>query len=160
MDQIHYPHNTIRTEHQSIAIGTANKFTIASKIFFKKNRKVGLLLQEGIDELALAAILDTYSRTFPLSNSTLLASGSSVHSKYGLTLFPTASIDTLKLDELHVTLPDSYSNSDEDILHHPILVTYRLRQSQYIIDTCLKRISQQYGTKFSNISKLLLDYNE
>ena len=32
-------------------------------------------------------------------------------------------------------------------------------QNQYIIDDCLQKIRSEYGRKFENIVKLMLDYN-
>ncbi|MFV8325253.1 DJ-1/PfpI family protein [Flavobacterium sp. ZS1P14] len=159
MDEIHYPYSKIKTEHQSLAVATRNKFTIANKLIFKKNRHVGVLLQNGINELALAAVLDTYSRSFPASNQTVVLNGSSVKSKYGLLLFPTAKMDTIKLDELHVLMPENFLASESKKFGTASIVSYSLATKPYIIDTCLKRISEQYGNKFKNITKLLLDYN-
>jgi putative intracellular protease/amidase len=159
MDEIHYPHASIMTDHKSIAVGTGKKFTIANKLIFRKNRHVGVLLQDGINELALAGVLDTYHRTFPASHESVVARGSSVRSKYGLTLFPTAKIDTLKLDELHVLMPETFLKMEAKKFVETDVVEYHLRRNQYIIDTCLQRISEQYGDSFANIAKLLLDYN-
>ena len=53
--------------HNSIAIGTSGKVKIAGKLFLRRNKKGGVWLSDGVDELALAAILDTYYRTFPYS---------------------------------------------------------------------------------------------
>lgn len=159
MTDIHYPHATIKTEHQSIAVKTKNKFTIANKLIFNKNLKVGVLLQPGVNELALAAVLDTYNRTFPNFDASVIVNGTSVKSKYGLTLFPTASLDTIKLDELHVLNPELFSETEAKKFGSVKVIKYQLKQNQYIINTCLKRIQEQYGSKFENIAKLLLDYN-
>jgi len=39
------------------------------------------------------------------------------------------------------------------------LVTYHNSQKRYIIDECLQRINSEYGKKYKNIVKLMLDYN-
>ena len=40
---------------------------------------------------------------------------------------------------------------------HTAVVTYP--EDKYPIDICLERISGQYGYKFENVVRLLLDYN-
>jgi len=159
MLDIHYPYSTITTTHQSVAISTGHKFTIANKLFFRKNRKVGVLLQDGINELWLAAVLDSYHRTFPSALETVVSSGSSVTSQYGLTIVPTSSLPDFKPDELHVLLPDHLSNSEVEQFKTIPITAYTTTDNRYIIHQCLERIKAQYGPKFENITKLLLDYN-
>lgn len=159
MTDIHYPHAEIRTIHKSIAIKTGHKFTIAGKLIFRKNRKVGVLLQDGINELMLAAVLDTYHRTFPSSLETISTNSAPIISKYGLTILPTSTLNKLKLDELHVLMPDTVSKSVMENYGTTPVIHYNSSENQYIIDQCLLRIKNQYGSKFENITKLLLDYN-
>lgn len=159
MNDIHYPNSSIKTKHSSIPVNTSNKFTIANKIIFKKNSKVGVLLQNGINEFSLAAILDTYTRTFPYTEETVLAEGTFVKSKYGLTLYPTSDKSNLQLDELHVLSPENFSTEDFKKFNAASIVNYNLSKNQYIFNTCLARISNQYNSQFKNITKVLLDYN-
>ncbi|MFV5703321.1 DJ-1/PfpI family protein [Flavobacterium sp. XS2P12] len=159
MEDIHYPYAEIKIEHKSLAIETGNKFTIANKLIFRKNRKIGILLQEGINELNLAAVLDTYHRTFPSALETVMTNGVSVTSKYGLTIIPTNDLNDTKLDELHILLPNTISKSELERFKEIPLIKYNTTENQYIINQCLQRIQKQYGQKFENITKLLLDYN-
>ncbi|MES1222731.1 MAG: DJ-1/PfpI family protein, partial [Bacteroidota bacterium] len=87
---IHYPHAEIQTAHESIAINGGTKYTIAKKIIFRKNKKIGILLENGINEFEMASIIDTYSRTFPASFKTYILHDDSVRTKYGLTLLSVA----------------------------------------------------------------------
>ncbi|MCF6132761.1 DJ-1/PfpI family protein [Flavobacterium wongokense] len=159
MQDIHYPHNQIKDKHKSVAIKTANKFTIANKLFFRKNRKVGVLLQDGISELRLAAVLDSYHRTFPSALGTVTANGNPITSKYGLTIIPTNRLSDQELDELHILVPEKLTGSDNSLLKGIPLIKYSPAANQYIINECLQRIQEQYGQKFENITRLLLDYN-
>lgn len=59
MEDVKYPYAEIKMQHKSIAVETRSKFTIAKKLVFTKNRKVGVLVQEGANELELAAVIDT-----------------------------------------------------------------------------------------------------
>lgn len=157
---ISYPHADIKTTHQSIALNFDNKLTIGNKVIFKKNRRVGVLLQEGINEFELASVLDTYNRTFPKSIESFVTSGKKVTSKFGLTIIPTGSVGQLpKLDELHILDFRSLLKEDKSQFREVELVRYDDRDNQYIIDYCLDRINKQYGRKFENITRLLLDYN-
>ena len=154
---INYPHSKPKIEHQSIAINLKNKMTIGKKVILKKNKKIGMLLQDGINEFELAAIMDTYNRTFPASIESYVANGTTITSKFGLTILPTGDIQKDKIDELHII--DNNKISDQINQKNFELILYNNIQNQYIINTCLERISEQYGTNYKNTVKLLLDYN-
>lgn len=156
---IYYPHPQIKTEHKSIAVSGSTKTTILKKVIFKKNKDVGVLLQDGMSEFDLAGVLDTYNRSFPSSCKTYITSGKTVKSKYGLTLIATGDEHKNNVDELHVLMPETFSKNDEALFKNAQYIKYDPEQKQYIIDVCLKRISQQYGSSFANVTKLLLDYN-
>jgi transcriptional regulator GlxA family with amidase domain len=158
-ENINYPHLLPKTKHQSIAINFNNKLTIGNKVIFKKNKRIGVLLQDGVNEFELASIMDTYNRTFPSSIESFLTVGKNITSKYGLTIIPTGNINSFKLDELHILNSTIFSKEDEKYFEKSELVKYENLQQQYIIDLCLDRISKQYGKKYQNITKLLLDYN-
>lgn len=159
MNEIHYPYTEIKMEHKSLEIETGNKFTIANKLIFKKNRKIGVLLQDGVNELSLAAVIDTYHRTFPSALETVMTNGVSVTSKYGLTIIPTCDLKNIELDELHILLPNIISKSESERFEKIPMVKYNANEDQYIINQCLQRIKEQYGHKFENVTKMLLDYN-
>jgi transcriptional regulator GlxA family with amidase domain len=163
-DNIHYPHEEIQTAHRSIALGFNNKLSIARKVIFRKNKKIGILLENGINEFELASIFDTYDRSFPLSSETVssnafILNDTTIQTKYGLTLVCTANKNYKKLDELHVAMPRSFSKDDAEFFKSTKLIMYDNPQKLYPIDVCLKRISDQYGNKFENVVKVLLDYN-
>ena len=157
--QIHYPHADIKTEHQSVAVNGSNKVSILKKVIFRKNKDVGVLLQNGISEFDLAAVLDTYNRSFPSSCKTYITSGETIKTKYGLTLMATGDAQKNNVNELHVLMPEIFSKNDVAFFNNAQYIMYDQQQAQYIFDKCLKRISQQYGSRFANVTKLLLDYN-
>jgi transcriptional regulator GlxA family with amidase domain len=158
-ENINYPHPLPKMEHQSVAVNFNDKLTIGNKVTFKRNRKVGVLLQNGANEFELAAILDTYNRTFPKSIETFTTVGKKITTKYGLTLLPTGDVQKTKLDELHVINPATFSNDEGKFFGKIETVKYNNLQKQYIIDHCLDRIKSQYGGNFQRVVKLLLDYN-
>ena len=43
--EIYYPHEEIKLTHQSIALNGSDIFVAAKKVFFKKNRNIGILLE-------------------------------------------------------------------------------------------------------------------
>ncbi len=158
-ENINYPHALPKIEHQSIALNFSNKLTIGNKVIFRKNKRIGVLLQNGINEFELAAVMDTYNRTFPGSIKSFATVGKNITSKYGLTIIPTGNMNSVKLDELHIINSALFSKADEKYFEKVEIVKYHNLQQQYIIDYCLDRISKQYGKKYQNITKLLLDYN-
>jgi putative intracellular protease/amidase len=156
---IYYPHADIKTEHQSIAVSGSTRTAILKKVMFKKNKDVGVLLQEGMSEFDLAAVLDTYNRSFPSSCKTYSTTGKTITTKYGLTLIPTGDTQNNNVDELHVLMPETFSKNHQVFFKNAQYIKYDRQQAQYIIDICLKKIAQQYGSSFVNVTKLLLDYN-
>ena len=156
---IDYPYTSPKTEHQSNALRFGDKMAVGKKIIFTKNKKIGVLLRDSINEFELAVVMDTYNRTFPKSIESFSYNDSAVKTKYGLTLIPTGTIHNIELDELHILDSVSFSNTDLLRLNHGEVVKYNSTQKQYIIDECLHRIHDQHGEKFENVVKLMLDYN-
>ncbi|MEP7110461.1 MAG: DJ-1/PfpI family protein [Ferruginibacter sp.] len=159
LKNIHYPNEAIRTEHQSIAMNGTSMLQIAKKIIFRKNKKIGVLLENGINEFEMASILDTYGRTLPASFATVNLNSSTIETKYGLTLICTGGNVIKGLNEIHVLTPGSFSKADTAFFKNAKQIRYDDLQKEYPIDVCLKRISELYGNKFKNVVKLSLDYN-
>jgi putative intracellular protease/amidase len=136
---INYPHADVQTRHKSIALNTGNKVTIVKKVITRKNRKLGFLLKNGINEFEMVSILDTYGRSFPKSIKCMIQSDSTIQTKYGLTLVRSGADRSKAFDDV------------ETIRYEP--------KGRYPIDVCLSQIGEQYGAKFQNVVKLLLDYN-
>jgi transcriptional regulator GlxA family with amidase domain len=159
MSNIHYKYPEIKLDHNSIAVNGKAKVTIIKKILFRNNRKVGVLLQDGANEFQLASILDTYSRTFPARFEAYRLNGNTVKTKYGLTLVSTLQNKHSTLNELHVLDPASSSKEELTSWGKANVISYSGSHSKYPIDECVKRIATQYGDKFANVTKLMLDYN-
>ena len=158
LKDVNYYQDDIKTEHKSIAVNGSSIFAGLTKVIFKKNKNVGILLQDGINEFQLAGIFDSYTRTFPSAIRAFTINGSSVTTKYGLTLIPTGDLKLFRVDELHVLKPETLSPQDSIRLMSLELVTYH-SDSSYIINQCLERIQQQYGNKFQYLVRQTLDYN-
>jgi hypothetical protein len=145
--------------HKSTALKGGNIFTLVRKILFRKNKSIGLLLENGINEFEMAGILDTFSRIFPASFKTYILNNSTIQTKYGLTLVNTGDSNTKGLDELHVIMPESYSKEDESYFKNTKIIRYDNLQNEYLINVCLKVIEQQYGAQFQKFVRISLDYN-
>lgn len=155
---IHYPHAEIKTLHNSIALNGNTKFNIVTKVMFRKNKNIGVLLQNGMNEFFLAGIIDTYNRSFPYSFSSFCLGDSTIKTKYGLTIVSQSFSDMKKFDEVHVTMSCSKTYKDAIFNSHIQIVTYDNSQT-FMIDNCIERIKNLYGANFSNVVKVLLDYN-
>lgn len=159
IEDVAYPFSFPKTAHQSNTFHFVDKMAVGKKIVFRKNKKIGVLLQEGINEFDLAGIMDTYNRIFPGSIESFSSNDSPVKTKYGLTLIPTGKLDNANIDELHVIDPLLFSKTEQMFFSSAEVVKYNHRQNGYIFDACLYRIRDQYGEKFKNTVKLMLDYN-
>lgn len=159
LTSIYYPDNAIKTVHKSVALGGSNIFTVVKKVMFKKNRNIGMLLENGMDEFEMASIIETYGRTFPASFTTFNLNDSTIHTKYGLTLINTGKARLKGLDEVHFLKSYSFPKVAGSNFNNAKIICYDTIQQQYPIDICLKRINEQYGTRFSEFVKISLDYN-
>lgn len=157
LTDINYPSNDIKTEHQNNVVDGKSLSHGLLKVILKKNNKIGVLLQNGMNELELAAVLDCYNRTFPSFVHTYTTNNKTVVSKYGLVLIPTGS-NTESIDELHIINPSSFTLSDPILFKGTQLIPYD-NKNAYILDRCLDRIKFLYGVPFQNFVKLTLDYN-
>jgi putative intracellular protease/amidase len=155
--EIHYPHPEILTNHVSTAIQFGDEFTAVTKVIIRKNRRLGLLLQEGINEFEMVSILDTYNRSFPKSFKCFTMAKTTVHTKFGLTLVRAGDNDMKELDEVHIISNDS-EKAINAMFGTAEVIRYDMK-NQYPIDACLERIGKLYGDKIQNVVKLMLDYN-
>jgi len=158
IEEVYYPGSSPKTVHESKALRFGDNVVILKKLLFKKNKKIGVLLQNNMNEFQLAGIMDTYNRSFPASIQSFSFNDSAIQSKYGLTIIPTGKLNHARLDELHVVETPSFSMNNNAFTSAK-LVTYHNSQKRYIIDECLQRINSEYGKKYKNIVKLMLDYN-
>ena len=160
MKEIHYPHAELKRTHHSQAIDASNKFGIMKKVLLQQDPAIGVLLQEGMNELSLAAVLDSYHRSFPSSINTFALHKGWITSQFGLTIIPTGNIENLsKLDELHILSPESLSDADTSVVNNKTTISYTSSTNKYIIETCLERIGKVYGPSLEIAVRRLLDYN-
>ncbi|MFT3678885.1 MAG: DJ-1/PfpI family protein [Ferruginibacter sp.] len=159
MNNIAYPASSPKRVHHSTTFRFKDKLAVGKKIIFRKNRTLGVLLEDGISEFNLAAVMDTYNRTFPGSIESFSKNDQPVKTKYGLHIIPSGRVNEVLLDELHIIGKPSSSNQEKEITRYSKLVTHNNLAGQYIIDECLQRIRTEYGRKFEHVVKLMLDYN-
>lgn len=159
LQDVRYPSPVVKTAHRSVALSGSDKFTALKKVLFRKNRDIGALLDNGINEFDMATILELYGRTFPASFKTCILNGSAVTTKYGLTLISTGDSRMNRLDELHVVMPGFHARPDASYFKHTKIITYSDSRDKYLVNTCLERIGKQYGRRFENFVKISLDYN-
>ena len=130
------------------------------KVLLQQDPAIGVLLQEGMNELSLAAVLDSYHRSFPSSINTFALHKGWITSQFGLTMIPTGNIENLSgLDELHILSPESLSDADTSVVNNKTTISYTSSTNKYIIETCLERIGKIYGHSLEIAVRRLLDYN-
>lgn len=159
LKKVNYPHKDIRQDHRSNALTGSSKLAVLNKVLLKENKTVGILLQNEMNEMDLAALFDINARTMPASILAIVAEGNSIITKHGLTIISTDKIDPGKIDELHVLKQSEVSGKQISQFKNADVIYYDNRQDRYIIDICLKGIKAAYGKAFSNFVKLTLDYN-
>ncbi|MFN8274759.1 MAG: DJ-1/PfpI family protein [Flavobacteriaceae bacterium] len=154
---VNYPHKQIRLEHKSIPLSLGNKLSILRRMIFHQ-KKLGLLLHDGLNELKFASIVDTYGRTYPKEFKTFTLQNSVVKTQYGLTFIHVGNnLINPKMDEVHVIMPELLTQSDQQYFRGFEMVCQN--SSGYPIDQCIERISKQFGAHYAQVVKLTLDYN-
>jgi putative intracellular protease/amidase len=156
---IHYPHPFPRISHRSVPTTFSDRLYLGKKILFHSNKKIGVMLNDGMNEFDLASVMDTYNRTFPGSIKSFSLNNQPVKTKFGLIIIPTGKSAKSKFDEFHIFDPDSFSEKAEYTFNSSKIVKYDNSRNEYRIDECLLEIKTQYGERFERVVKLLLDYN-
>ena len=160
MKDIRYPYADLKRSHNSQVIQASDKLDIMKKVLFQHDTVIGVLLQEGMNELSLAAVLDSYHRSFPSSIKTYASGKGWITSQYGLTMIPTGNWESLgKTEELHILSPDNLSDAEKSIANKIRVVAYNSSNNRYIIDECLERIARMHGHSTEMAVRRLLDYN-
>jgi putative intracellular protease/amidase len=159
LEDINYYKQDILKEHNSASVNGSAMVSGFTKVVFKRNKKIGILLQDGISEFELAGIFDSYTRTLPSSINAYTINGGVVTTKYGLTLIPTGDLKQSRIDELHIISPEILSKEEFLQLSNVEIVSYHQPSQKYIINECLERIRSQYGSKFQHLVHLALDFN-
>ncbi len=159
LKKINYPHKDIRQDHISDALTGSAKLSVLNKVLFKENKNVGILPQNGMNEMDLAALFDINARTMPASILAVVTEGNSITTKHGLTIISTDRINSGKINELHVLKQSEESEKQVSQFKNADIIHYDNQSGSYIIDVCLKGIKEEYGNAFSNFVKLTLDYN-
>jgi transcriptional regulator GlxA family with amidase domain len=159
LTDIHYPEEEIRSSHESIALKKSDKITFLKKALFTRNKRIGLLLEDGINEFEMASLIDTYNRTLPYSFNTLDIKGSGIQTKFGLTLVTTQNPNLRKLDELHILSSGSLPTESAALFNKIKIVKHPELQKSYAFDSYFQKIRSQYGESFAHVVRVSLDYN-
>jgi hypothetical protein len=160
MKQAKYPNKEIRTQHNSTSLNFSAILSGIRKVFLQYNLKIGILLQNGINELDLAAVFDAYSRSLPSSIQGVILNGSNtIITKYGLTVISTDSVIANELDELHILNPENITGLQLASFKAARWISNYNSSENYILDNCLMIIKEEYGASFQNFVKRTLDYN-
>jgi transcriptional regulator GlxA family with amidase domain len=159
LTDIHYPEKEIRTSHESIALTKRDKVTFLKKALFNKNKRIGLLLQDGMNEFEMATLIDTYNRTLPYSFSTFNMSRVDIHTKFGLSLVTRGKPHLRNIEELHILTVASLPAENAARFKNVKIVRHPELQNSYAFDTYFQKIGRQYGKIFADVVMVSLDYN-
>jgi hypothetical protein len=156
---VHYPHDSLQISHSSIALNTTGKLTALFKMLFIEHKRIGIVLQNGANEMDLAAVYDTYNRTLPESVQSIIQYGYSITTLHGLTDLSTDKIVPEQIDELHLLPHENITQTQLTLFKNARLVSYDSNTKDYIINVCLAKIKKEYGQSFQRFVKVTLDYN-
>jgi putative intracellular protease/amidase len=112
---------------------------LTNKLAFWSHQDIGVAIDAGVDEVALALVADAYSRTYRSAASALAASNQPVISKRGLAILPDRVQSAVQSVDRTIELP-----SDRP----PIM----------LFNNALQEIEQMYGSGTAALVALQLEY--
>ena len=159
LKSVKYPYDSIQKSHNSVALNTSGKITAFVKMLFKENKRIGVVLQNGVNEMELATIYDIYNRTLPASVESIIQHGNSITTRHGLTILSMDKIIPDQIDQLHLLSGETLTRSQLAAFKNAEVISYDIKTNDYIINVCLAEIKKEYGQSFQNFVKVTLDYN-
>ncbi|MEM8895860.1 MAG: hypothetical protein AAGC88_14860 [Bacteroidota bacterium] len=93
MNQIAYPADQPLLSIDDSHMRFSDFMRILGKTGFTKNKQIGVYISENVNELEIAAIIDTYNRTFPARLETITMNNSPILSQHGLLIMPSSTAD-------------------------------------------------------------------
>ena len=149
-EEIHYAGGRGSGAFTNRPLTRGDKARIARKLFAGEKPDIAVLLEAGVGELSLAAILDSYARTFPRSTHAVSRGDRFVLSRHGLLLGPSAGIAFLaRADEVHVP-PESPGEGAPGAI--------RYEGPGFILDATRARIAGRYGERLAVVVMRMLEY--
>lgn len=127
--------------HESDAFRFTRPFAvgvIANTIAFWNHEQIGVPLEPGIDEVALALVADAWSRTYRSSAVTFAATADALPTENGMRILP---------DEVATSWPAER-----------LIAPIRERQPARALDDALRAIANRYGTATAELVAMQLEY--
>ncbi len=127
--------------HASGAFRLTRRFAItvlASRLAFWNREELGVILESGMDEVSLALVADSWSRTYRSNAITYAATTDAVSSRNGVRIFPDRTDTALSEDRLVSTFPD--------------------RKPAAVLDAALDAITARYGRRTTEVVAMQLEY--
>jgi AraC family transcriptional activator FtrA len=136
--------------------------------FHWNKKEVGVLLYNGMDELALASIFDTYSDTGTTKLLTISGAkpGEAIITKHGLSLFARNQIaDAPKLDKVIVPGAEARSLAAEDVAlwnqsgrENELLFMHSDAPDRFVFDAPLEDLAKQEDVQTADQAAMRLEY--
>ena len=158
LKRVKYPHDSLINTHASNTLNGSAKLSVLKKLIFKKNRNLAIFLEDGVNEMVLAAVFDVYSRSLPGCIRSYAAGKKYITTQHGLTVLTDSSLQG-DMDEIHFLASSGARFVNGDEFKNAVPVFYPGKDPEYIIDKCLDRIKKDYGQGFCDFVKRTLDYN-
>ena len=132
-------------------------------------QNIGVFLNDGIGEINLTAVLDTYPRSFTARTISIAPERKIIHSKYGLDLVPQNDFSTTtKLDRILILDNQSHSNlenwaknntkNNKSKLELEYLSSLSKDSERFVFDNTLRDLAQQENKPLAEIVAKTLEY--
>ncbi|MEM7760744.1 MAG: DJ-1/PfpI family protein [Cyanobacteria bacterium P01_A01_bin.40] len=161
--KLNYPF-TDSAEFESPRIKLKDALLLLTAAYHWHKHNIGVFLSDGIDEINLTAVLDTYPRSLAAKTISLAPERKIVHSQYGLNLVPRFDFGTItKLDRLlvldnkpHLNLKNWASNKSN--LEPEYLSSFSQDGDHFVFDNALQDLARQENKPLTQIVAKTIEY--
>ncbi|MGD1921913.1 MAG: hypothetical protein ACFCAD_25290 [Pleurocapsa sp.] len=161
--KLHYPFtDSAQFESPNIKFKDALWLLTAAYQWHKQN--IGVFLNNGIDEINLTAVVDTYPQSFTAKTISIAPERKIIHSQYGLNLVPRYDLATAtKLDRLLVL--DNQPHLDLDTwakdkfhLEPESLSSFSQDDNRFIFDSVLQDLARRENQPIAEIVAKVVEF--
>ena len=161
--KLNYPF-TDSAQFESPKIKLRDTLWLLTAAYGWHRQNIGVFLDDGIGEINLTAVVDTYPRSFTAKTISIAPERKIIHSQYGLNLVPRNDFaTTTKLDRLlvldnqtHLNLEDWAKNKSN--LKPEYLSSLSKDADKFVFDNVLQDLAQQENKPLAEIVAKTLEY--
>jgi AraC family transcriptional regulator, transcriptional activator FtrA len=157
--KLHYPSQYLENPSmEQFYVAPRDAILVLNGLFRWDRATMGVALVNGVDELALAAVFDTYAPSFTAQLISVAPAGTVITSKHGLNLVARRTPKRWVTDQ-EIMLPGSLNDPQATAWLKPYRVKYTLAGiNQFPFNAALKKLAQDQNISTAEFAAKRLEY--